>query len=1162
MQPTGPWRTGANRSWGAVSPRVRHMAAGLFALLLVVTGLAVAPATPALADSTPSCVAYAGTVTCTMSATGSSGWTVPAGVTQVTFDVKGAQGGVGGSGNIYAWPRQGGGQGGEVQGTLAVTPGQSFQLVVGSLAGQGGDGYQGSIGQGGAGGTPGGGAGGNGPSLQGTGGGGGGGPSLITTSGPSPVTLLEAGGGGGAGAGVGGVGGTGGAGGLPGQAGNQGAIQSSGPGGGGTASAGGSGGAPFSYYIPASTAGGNGASGIGGNGGYGEYSAAWGTGGGGGGGGYYGGGGGGGGYGGMGGGGGGSSYASPSVSGATFQTGTEPGNGLITFSYTDPRTATVTSLGTSPDPVNLGSPLTVTATVGPTAATGSVQFVIDGANAGVAVPLSGNTATYMTSSLGAGSHTVSAVYSGDTTYAGSLGTVSGGVVVRGPVPITWAAPSSIVAGTPLGASQLNATATVPGTFAYTPSAGTVLGVGNSQTLAVTFTPTDLTDFQVSTAATSINVTAAGAPYSIVLGTDAAWSYDGGGNAGILPTSCINLSAAALPPAQWISEPGDPCGDDPVSHSYGRAFNVAGEPGAAQLELEADAAADVTINGFDLGPCGCSPTTVTTLDLTPYVVVGTNHISIADANATGEGLLGRLTAQVVVPTQLAVSAASATLFGTTSFSATLTAGPSPVAGEPVAFALNGQQVCGGATGVACPVTAANGVATLSGVSLSGLTPGTYPGAVTAAFGGDSSYVGSAGSATLTVAPLPATVGLTSAPGLSIVGEQVTFTATVSPKAATGNVQFVIDGSGSGAPVALIAGVASYTTSTLAAGTHSVSAQFGGDASYGSASASLSGGQVVAPLVAPSDCVPAANLVTCTITSAGPYGWKVPTGVTQVTFDVMGAQGGVGGSGNIYAWPRQGGGQGGEVQGTLAVTPGQSVQLVVGSMAGQGGDGYQGRNGQGGAGGSLGGGAGGNASSLYGTGGGGGGGASLITTSGPSPVTLLEAGGGGGAGAGVGGVGGTGGAGGLPGQAGNQGAIQSSGPGGGGTASAGGSGGAPFSYYIPASTAGGNGASGTGGNGGYGEYSAAWGTGGGGGGGGYYGGGGGGGGYGGMGGGGGGSSYAEPQRQRSHFPNRHRARQRRDRAHLRQAGDCDGPGLKQSQFTGRGNGHLHGNREPCC
>jgi hypothetical protein len=71
--------------------------------------------------------------------------------------------------------------------------------------------------------------------------------------------------------------------------------------------------------------------------------------------------------------------------------------------------------------------------------------------------------------------------------------------------ITWANPASIVYGTPLGSAQLDATASVPGTFAYTPAAGTILNVGNNQTLSVTFAPTDTTDYTTATATVSINV---------------------------------------------------------------------------------------------------------------------------------------------------------------------------------------------------------------------------------------------------------------------------------------------------------------------------------------------------------------------------------------------------------------------------------------------------------------------------------------------------------------------------------------------------------------------------------------------------------------------------------------------------------------------------------
>ena len=59
--------------------------------------------------------------------------------------------------------------------------------------------------------------------------------------------------------------------------------------------------------------------------------------------------------------------------------------------------------------------------------------------------------------------------------------------------ITWPAPTAITYGDPLSNTQLDATADVPGTFSYTPAAGTVLAAG-SQTLSVTFTPTDSADY--------------------------------------------------------------------------------------------------------------------------------------------------------------------------------------------------------------------------------------------------------------------------------------------------------------------------------------------------------------------------------------------------------------------------------------------------------------------------------------------------------------------------------------------------------------------------------------------------------------------------------------------------------------------------------------------
>ncbi len=71
--------------------------------------------------------------------------------------------------------------------------------------------------------------------------------------------------------------------------------------------------------------------------------------------------------------------------------------------------------------------------------------------------------------------------------------------------LTWSTPLAIVHGVALSATQLNATASVPGSFDYTPAAGTVLGAGAAQALGTTFTPTDAATYNTITGATTLTV---------------------------------------------------------------------------------------------------------------------------------------------------------------------------------------------------------------------------------------------------------------------------------------------------------------------------------------------------------------------------------------------------------------------------------------------------------------------------------------------------------------------------------------------------------------------------------------------------------------------------------------------------------------------------------
>src|SRR5206468_3635644 len=78
-------------------------------------------------------------------------------------------------------------------------------------------------------------------------------------------------------------------------------------------------------------------------------------------------------------------------------------------------------------------------------------------------------------------------------------------VAKSTPTITWPNLADIPYGTPLGTAQLDATASVPGTFAYDPPAGTVLHAGQGLTLSVTFTPTDSANYNPVTATATINV---------------------------------------------------------------------------------------------------------------------------------------------------------------------------------------------------------------------------------------------------------------------------------------------------------------------------------------------------------------------------------------------------------------------------------------------------------------------------------------------------------------------------------------------------------------------------------------------------------------------------------------------------------------------------------
>ena len=160
----------------------------------------------------------------------------------------------------------------------------------------------------------------------------------------------------------------------------------------------------------------------------------------------------------------------------------------------------------------------------------------------------------------------------------------------------------------------------------------------------------------------------------------------------------------------------------------------------------------------------------------------------------------------------------------------------------------------------------GSSALSGTSatltISTLTQGTHP--ITAVYSGDANNLTSTSSILNQVVNAPApgatTTSLSSSVNPSLLGQSVTFTATVSGNTPTGTIQFMDNGSLL-ATVALSGGTATFTTSALGLGTHPMTAVYSGDANnLGSTSLVLN--QVVEAIVV----APTAPLQVPTLGSA--------------------------------------------------------------------------------------------------------------------------------------------------------------------------------------------------------------------------------------------------------------------------------------------------------
>ncbi len=185
---------------------------------------------------------------------------------------------------------------------------------------------------------------------------------------------------------------------------------------------------------------------------------------------------------------------------------------------------------------------------------------------------------------GVGTCTINANQAGNTDFTTAPQVQQMISVSQGMPTISWSSPSPITYGTPLSATQLDATASVPGTFSYSPPVGQVLPAG-SQDLSVTFTPTDTTDYTSTTSSVTL------------------------------------LVNQATPSTPTIS-------DLPASGTYGGGFTAAvATSGDGTTSITSSSTGVCTVSGFDVTYVG-----VGTCTLAAHVAAGTDYTA---ADGTGQ-----------------------------------------------------------------------------------------------------------------------------------------------------------------------------------------------------------------------------------------------------------------------------------------------------------------------------------------------------------------------------------------------------------------------------------------------------------------------------------------------------------------------------------------------
>ena len=224
--------------------------------------------------------------------------------------------------------------------------------------------------------------------------------------------------------------------------------------------------------------------------------------------------------------------------------------------------------------------------------------------------------------LAAGEHRLSVVFTPADTLGHSRSQAAVSLTVAKATPaITWPAPDPIVYGAALSATQLNAEATVPGSFAFTPAAGEILEPGVHE-LSVNFTPTDTLNYTSARAVVPLTVNEKLSPL-ITWPAPAAISYGTALNA-------TQLNAIASVPGTFVYTPSAGHVLAPGRYTLSASFT----PLDAEKYATAQAAVVLEVEGSP--DIASSPTAATETPFTwSFTAIDSDSADSASAEVMGE-----------------------------------------------------------------------------------------------------------------------------------------------------------------------------------------------------------------------------------------------------------------------------------------------------------------------------------------------------------------------------------------------------------------------------------------------------------------------------------------------------------------------------------------------